>query len=439
MAIAGNKLLSLSGAKVLYDDLRARIEGALAAGETSPAAAAHAVGDVIVVDGVLYKVTAAIAVGDTITATGAGANVTAATVAELIAAAVGGIDLTDLIDDTAGDGTTNKTWSADKLAELAAEVGVPVCLCETNASTQVKQITYNGELRDGTLLFVHFVYQNSADSPQLQINEGETLYSLQTDGTNAAAMNGRLNGYCLLMYRQSAQRFYVLWSEAKSFVSYTDAKIGNSLSMGRNDSSTVGDTTIGEHSTALGYRAIASGENSFASGSYAKASGPNSSAFGNNAKAQGKDSFAFGDLNTDNPEIDTWASNTLYKKGKIIKVHVTQSTYHINSDFVMRCLVDHTSGSSFYSDWRASPPKWKELCSVSGSGNLTTEKIKRKYAEMVGGGYGSDNEIINLRTLDWGGNETLEGDLTAKGGQITIGSTTLTEANLQALLALLNT
>ena len=92
MAIAGNKLLNLSGAKVLYDDLRARIEGALAAGETSPAAAAHAAGDVIVVDGHLYKVTAAIAIGDTITATGAGANVTAATVAELIA----GIDLSPL-------------------------------------------------------------------------------------------------------------------------------------------------------------------------------------------------------------------------------------------------------------------------------------------------------------------------------------------------------
>lgn len=99
MAIAGNKLVNLAGAKVLYDDLRARIEALeadIATEDSATATAAHAVGDIILVGGALYSVTAAIAIGDTITAEGNSANVTATTVAAVIEAAVGNIDLSTL-------------------------------------------------------------------------------------------------------------------------------------------------------------------------------------------------------------------------------------------------------------------------------------------------------------------------------------------------------
>lgn len=46
---------------------------------------------------------------------------------------------------------------------------------------------------------------------------------------------------------------------------------------------------------------------------------------------------------------------------------------------------------------------------------------------------------INIRTLDWNGNEEIEGNFTAKGGTITVGNTSITEAQLTQLLALLNT
>lgn len=52
------------------------------------------------------------------------------------------------------------------------------------------------------------------------------------------------------------------------------------------------------------------------------------------------------------------------------------------------------------------------------------------YVEIVGKGT-AYNARSNARTLDWNGNEWLAGNLT-------LGSTTLTEAQLQALLALLS-
>lgn len=57
------------------------------------------------------------------------------------------------------------------------------------------------------------------------------------------------------------------------------------------------------------------------------------------------------------------------------------------------------------------------------------------YVEIVGNGTNTNRS--NARTLDWSGNEVLSGTLTATG--ITIGSTSVTEAQLQSLLALLNT
>lgn len=58
------------------------------------------------------------------------------------------------------------------------------------------------------------------------------------------------------------------------------------------------------------------------------------------------------------------------------------------------------------------------------------------YVEIVGNGKNPSTRS-NARTLDWNGNEWLAGGLTTTGA-ITIGSTTLTEMQLQSLLALLS-
>ena len=62
---------------------------------------------------------------------------------------------------------------------------------------------------------------------------------------------------------------------------------------------------------------------------------------------------------------------------------------------------------------------------------------KGTYVEIVGNGTGT-NARSNARTLDWEGNETLAGGLTVGSAGITIGSTTITEAQLISLLATIN-
>ena len=60
-----------------------------------------------------------------------------------------------------------------------------------------------------------------------------------------------------------------------------------------------------------------------------------------------------------------------------------------------------------------------------------------QYIEIVGNGT-SRSARNNARTLDWSGNEWVAGTLTAGGGSITIGNTTISESQLQSLLALLS-
>lgn len=84
---------------------------------------------------------------------------------------------------------------------------------------------------------------------------------------------------------------------------------------------------------------------------------------------------------------------------------------------------------------------------VGGRANSTSSG----YAEVIGNGtytrtgngVSADMTFSNIvrsdaRRLDWNGNEWIAGSMTAAGGSLTIGSTTITEAQLQALLAQLS-
>ena len=62
---------------------------------------------------------------------------------------------------------------------------------------------------------------------------------------------------------------------------------------------------------------------------------------------------------------------------------------------------------------------------------------KGTYVEIIGNGI-NNNLRSNARTLDWNGNETIAGNLTANGGSLRLGNTVLSENQLQALLALLS-
>lgn len=134
-------------------------------------------------------------------------------------------------------------------------------------------------------------------------------------------------------------------------------------------------TASANYAHAEGNATTASGQASHSEGYQTTASGDDSHAEGNLTKALGSHSHAEGDYTT-----------------------ASRSTQHVFGKY----NIEDTNG----------------LSSSNG-----------KYVEIVGNGSGIVQRS-NARTLDWNGNEWLAGNLT-------LGSTTLTEVQLQALLALL--
>lgn len=110
MAIQNDKLLNLAGGKVLYDDLRGRIESIDTTGQIAPvegttATTAHAVGEVIALEGQLYVVTSYIRSGDTIAV---GTNIASTKVSEELAKKVGQTSIANVMEvDSSGYATTD--------------------------------------------------------------------------------------------------------------------------------------------------------------------------------------------------------------------------------------------------------------------------------------------------------------------------------------------
>lgn len=171
----------------------------------------------------------------------------------------------------------------------------------------------------------------------------------------------------------------------------------------------------GRKTTASGYTSHSEGNETTASGYYSHTEGYKTVASGEDAHAEGYGTIAKGmkshvsgiynlpDSTFDN--VSEWTANTEYNIGDIIKRVTSYETSYY------KCNTAHRSGSTIDFLW------WDKLDRFT-------------YAEIVGNGT-SDSSRSNARTLDWDGNEWLAGNLT-------LGSTTLTEAQLQALLALLS-
>ena len=170
----------------------------------------------------------------------------------------------------------------------------------------------------------------------------------------------------------------------------------------------------GENALALGISTTASGKASVAAGQNSIASGRSSFAFGE--KTTGKDpttasglmSFAFG--------LSSTASGGLaIAGGQLSEANATASVAIGNG-------VKATGRTSVVIG-QYNVPDDNPVDTSHGSG-------ARKYLLTVGNGT-ADNARSNALTVDWSGNLVTSGTLT-------IGSTTVTEAQLISLLALLN-
>ena len=156
----------------------------------------------------------------------------------------------------------------------------------------------------------------------------------------------------------------------------------------------VGTTASGAQSHAEGGVTTASEAQSHAEGSGTRASGAQSHAEGGGTTASGAQSHAEGN--------GTQASGA--------------QSHAEGEGTTANCKSQHVFGEY----------------NIEDTGDSTT---RGTYVEIVGNGTGL-NAHSNARTLDWSGNESLQGSLTL--GKGTADETTITAAQLKALIALLN-
>ena len=161
----------------------------------------------------------------------------------------------------------------------------------------------------------------------------------------------------------------------------------------------------GGYAFAEGFQTVASGHASHAEGTKTTASGNNSHAEGSTASDSGT-------------TIQLMASgeNSHAEGGGTVASGANSHAEGLGT--IARNLAQHTFGSFNIAD-----------PSLNDGGRKGT------YVEIVGNGFTSNNRS-NARTLDWSGNESLQGSLTL--GKDTADEVTLTASQLKALLALLN-
>lgn len=195
-------------------------------------------------------------------------------------------------------------------------------------------------------------------------------------------------------------------------------------------------TTLGSKATAEGNNTTASGKYSHGEGNGTIASGQSSHTEGQGttasqsyAHAEGQGTTASGSASHAEGAGTQATANNAHAEGTTTKASGA-SSHAEGAGTVAAGYYSHASGSGTYAAGQST--------FVFGEYNeysTTTANERGQYVEIVGNG--TSETRSNARTLDWNGNEVLSGDLTVNNS-ITIGSTTITEAQLIQLLTLLN-
>ena len=190
----------------------------------------------------------------------------------------------------------------------------------------------------------------------------------------------------------------------------------------------------GDITTASGLGSHAEGSETTASANYSHAEGYRATASQLQAHAEGNHTVASG--NSAHAEgVETEATGlAAHAEGEGTEA----SGYNAHAEGNTSSAAGHFSHAEGYETLAS-----RRAHHVFGEYNIddaaatANERMTRgTYVEIVGNGK-SPSTRSNARTLDWNGNEWLAGGLTTAGA-ITIGSTTITEMQLQSLLALLS-
>ena len=188
----------------------------------------------------------------------------------------------------------------------------------------------------------------------------------------------------------------------------------------------------GLNTIASGTASHAEGCNTTASGSYSHAEGSETTASEGYSHAEGLRTTASGGYSHAEGSETTASGGCSHAEG----ASTTASGLHSHAEggnTIASGDYSHTEGSSTIAKNR-SQHVYGEYNIEDPSSNSGTRR--GTYVEIVGNGT-EDNSRSNARTLDWFGNESLQGSLTL--GKGTEYETTIAAAQLKALLALLNT
>lgn len=383
----------LTALEVAVPAAKSALLAIIAESDSATATANHAVGDLFVMGDVLYKTTAAIAIGETITP---GTNCDATTIAaEIEAAASGG---------------------------ASGAVGFGVCY--TAAATGEKTVSIDGwTLEAGAMVCVQFANTDTAYVSQIKLNVNSTgAKMIYYSGSRVPS--GFLSAYntYLMVYDGEVFRVVGMYQTGRdgSTVGANSLAYGEHVQAAGSASQAFGYQTIarGSYSHAEGNQAIAHGSASHAEGAGSVAAANASHAEGTSNVALSSESHVSGRYNLPGAGATVaWASGVTFPRGAVVK----------SDGRLYLCIRQHISGrytgsfnvKEYGDDGTTLYTVWDDLGAAG-----TTE-----YAEIIGNGTPSVRS--NARTLDWRGNEWLAGNLT-------LGNTTLTEAQLQALLALLS-
>ena len=164
MSIESNKLMNLADGKVLYDDLRGRVESVVDVSDTTPSAAAQ----------IWFPETPP-------------SSVQVPTVSEMQA----------MIDDTAGNGDTDKVWSADKVYNELADKFDKASTSLSNVQDGIAYRLGNTNTTGSTLAVGTYVYvtgnTNSVADGMYKVTTAISANGSLTTSNLGAVSGGGLN------------------------------------------------------------------------------------------------------------------------------------------------------------------------------------------------------------------------------------------------------
>ena len=209
-------------------------------------------------------------------------------------------------------------------------------------------------------------------------------------------------------------------NDSFTFTVYESGAYGNYSHVEGNGNTAIGEGAHaeGHNNKAVGVYSHVEGQGARASGAYSHAEGETTAATGTHSHAEGSGSIASGQYS----HAEGYNSKALAYASHSEGLGSTADGYYAHAEgdhTIAKHRAQHVFGKYNIEDPATSLPL-----------EVGT------YVEIVGNG--ENNARSNARTLDWNGNEVLAGTLKTSSSGITIGNTTITETQLQQLLALLN-